>query len=174
MGGSDKTFLLPEILEGRGEGKCAGQQMLWQEKGNELELKPTSGQKSFCSSQLGWSHRRSPTLSYPPQACGAAQLRPGMGDPSRPEMTTHNPPFPSWPDEPELPEANSCLCLCCLKANLKVSGRPRHILAPKILTAAATDVQNLSQRSFFGWVSGPTATWTTIRLRGEAQPCPQG
>jgi len=48
-GGSDKTFLWPEILEGRGGGKCAGQQMLWQEIGNKLELKPTSGQKSFCS-----------------------------------------------------------------------------------------------------------------------------
>lgn len=35
--------------------------MLWQEKGNKLQLKPTSGQKSFCSSQLGRRHRRSPT-----------------------------------------------------------------------------------------------------------------
>lgn len=94
-----------------GEGKCAGQQMLWQEKGNKLELKPTSGQKSFCRSQLGPSHRHSPTLGSPPQACGAAHLCPGMGDPSRPEMTTQNPPFPLQADEPELPEANHCLCL---------------------------------------------------------------
>lgn len=85
--------------------------MLWQEKGNKFELKPTSGQKSFCSSQLGPRRRRSPTLGSPPQACGAAQLHPGTGHPSRPQMTARNPPFPPKPDEPELPEADPRLCL---------------------------------------------------------------
>lgn len=52
------------------------------------------------------------------------------------------------------------------EANLEVSGRPRHILAPKSLTAAGADVQNPSHRSFFGWVSGPAAMRTTSHLYG--------
>lgn len=60
-GGITSNISMARNAAGKGGGKCAGQQMLWQGEGSWLELEPTSGQKSFCSSQLGPSRQHSPT-----------------------------------------------------------------------------------------------------------------
>lgn len=139
--------------------------MLWQENGNKLELKPTSGQRSSCCSQLGPSRVRPLSL---------AQLHPGRGDPSSPEVTTQNPlSHPSQMSQSSLKQTPAST-FSHPKPSLEVLGRPRHMLAPKHTTAAEAEVQNPFHRGFFGCVSEPTATQATSHLPGEAQPCPQG
>ena len=157
-----------------GKGSVQDNRCFGKKKEASLSSSPSPDRKAFAVPNLARAAGTRPLSAPLPRHAGPHSYALGCEIP--PDQRRPPETHPSHPSQ----MSQSCLkqtptsAFARPKANLEVSGRPRHILAAKSLTAAGADVQNPSHRGFFGWVSRPAAMWASSHLHGEAQPCAQG